>query len=494
MRVALTRVLIYTHRWLGIVLGALFIGWFVSGVVMMYARMPRLTPAEREVRLPTLNFSSATIDPATAASAIDGRVSALRLGMADGRPLYRFLAGGRWHPLFADSGEPLPPATPEQALAEARRFAPAYASSARYDGYVESPDQWTLETSRLLPMHRVALGDPADTRLYIAVATGDVVLDTTANERWWAYPGAILHWIYLTPIRRHSYEWGQFIIWSSLAGTLMCVAGLVWGVWRFSPSRRFRLKREPSRSPYAGWMWWHHYLGLLAGAVTLTWIFSGLLSMDPWDWHPSTAPTAAQRNAYSGGTWTLDGISTASLVRAAAALSPATELELVRFRGAAYLASSTAVASLDDGAVQPTFDRGALLASAVGAGGGVAPEDVAWLDEYDAYYYDRDGELPLPVLRVKYHDPQRTWLYVSPVRGAIVRKEERLTRLNRWLYHGLHSLDFPFLYYRRPLWDIVVIVLSLAGLALCVTTIAPAFHRLRRQWIRRRKYEGRGTN
>jgi hypothetical protein len=69
---------------------------------------------------------------------------------------------------------------------------------------------------------------------------------------------------------------------------------------------------------------------------------------------------------------------------------------------------------------------------------------------------------------------------VNPSRGTIARKEQRLTRVNRWLYHGLHSLDFPFLYYRRPLWDIVVILLSLGGLVLSVTTVAPAYHRVRR--------------
>ena len=62
----------------------------------------------------------------------------------------------------------------------------------------------------------------------------------------------------------------------------------------------------------------------------------------------------------------------------------------------------------------------------------------------------------------------------------MVRKEERLTRLNRWLYHGLHSLDVPFLYYRRPLWDAVVIVLSLGGFVLTLTTLVPAVRRLRR--------------
>jgi hypothetical protein len=35
----------------------------------------------------------------------------------------------------------------------------------------------------------------------------------------------------------------------------------------------------------------------------------------------------------------------------------------------------------------------------------------------------------------------------------------------------LHSLDFPWLYKYRPLWDIVVILLMLGGTALCVTSL-----------------------
>lgn len=64
------RFLVYTHRWLGIVLGALFIAWFVSGVVMMYAGMPRLTPGERLAHLPALDFTTATLAPAAAAHAL----------------------------------------------------------------------------------------------------------------------------------------------------------------------------------------------------------------------------------------------------------------------------------------------------------------------------------------------------------------------------------------------------------------------------------------
>jgi len=104
--------------------------------------------------------------------------------------------------------------------------------------------------------------------------------------------------------------------------------------------------------------------------------------------------------------------------------------------------------------------------------------DSAWLQEYDSYYYSHDNEKALPVLRIRYDDPKQTWLYLDPQHGVIASRLERASRWNRWLYHGFHSLDFPFLYYRRPLWDIVMIVLSLGGLAMSITSALPAWRRL----------------
>ena len=72
-----------------------------------------------------------------------------------------------------------------------------------------------------------------------------------------------------------------------------------------------------------------------------------------------------------------------------------------------------------------------------------------------------------------------TWLYLDPHLGTMTR-QDRGARWNRWLYHGLHNLDFPFLYYKRPLWDVVVILLSIGGLALSATTLVPTWHRLAR--------------
>ena len=52
--------LVYTHRWLGIAGCVLFVAWFFSGVVMMYARMPTLAAEERLARAAPLDLSTAT--------------------------------------------------------------------------------------------------------------------------------------------------------------------------------------------------------------------------------------------------------------------------------------------------------------------------------------------------------------------------------------------------------------------------------------------------
>jgi hypothetical protein len=291
----------------------------------------------------------------------------------------------------------------------------------------------------------------------------------------------------------------------------MCVTGIVWGLWRYSPRSSYRLKRIPSISPYAGWMKWHHIAGLLFGVVTLTWTYSGLLSMGPFDWFRSPPASRAERDASTGGPLKVELLSIESMRAAYDAIAPSftpKELETLQFRGephwVAYDAPSQeqAVAWMHSGllprsprpemdhryvsAVHPergaitTFGRDAMTEIAAAAMPGVAVQDSMWLDDYDGYYYDSSRSRRLPVLRVRYTDANATWLYLDPERGGIVQRSGKVSRLRRWLYQGFHSLDFPFLYYKRPLWDIVVIALSIGGTVLSMTTMLPAWRRLKR--------------
>jgi hypothetical protein len=258
-------------------------------------------------------------------------------------------------------------------------------------------------------------------------------------------------------------------------------------------------------------MKWHHYAGLLFGLTTFTWIFSGLMSMTPWDWSPGNSPTRQQREAVTGGALrtdlvTLDRVDRGLSVLAAEGFTPR-EVDVVQFLSEPFLMayrSPTTVQAPEwsntdlPAFVEPAtlerrfvslaspergsftrFDADALMNIARTAVPHASLVDMTWLDQYDWYYYDRAGTQSLPVLRARYDDDVNTWLYFDPSRGAVVQKEERRSRIERWLYHGLHSLDFPFLYYRRPLWDVVLVVLSIGGLVSSVTTLLPAWRRLR---------------
>ena len=91
------------------------------------------------------------------------------------------------------------------------------------------------------------------------------------------------------------------------------------------------------------------------------------------------------------------------------------------------------------------------------------------------------GSGPLPVLVARLNDADRTRYYIDPKTARSSAATARATWTTRWLYHGLHSLDFPWLYNHRPAWDIVVIALMLGGAALSVTSIVLAWRVVTRQ-------------
>ena len=186
--------------------------------------------------------------------------------------------------------------------------------------------------------------------------TGEPVMRTSRATRGVAYVGAVLHWLYFTPLRSQAALWSTLVIWVSILGCLLCLSGLFWGVWRLSLTTTYRLRAGNSHSPYAGLMRWHHYGGLLFGLVSFTWVFSGGLSMEPWNWHPGTTPTRVQRDAVTGGTPRLGPLQVGQIQAGLAALAHVfepKELEVLQFRGEVYLWAQDPLAGPDVAAVLP---------------------------------------------------------------------------------------------------------------------------------------------
>jgi hypothetical protein len=103
------------------------------------------------------------------------------------------------------------------------------------------------------------------------------------------------------------------------------------------------------------------------------------------------------------------------------------------------------------------------------------------ISQYDRYYLDRDRQAPLPVVLVELNDMGRSRYYIDPKSARIVGGYSAANFTDRWLYHGLHSMNFPWLYNHRPAWDIVVIGFMLGGTALSVTSLVMAWQVLGRK-------------
>ncbi len=416
------------------------------------------------------------------------------------RPVYRI---GR-DLIYADTGDFVRSrADADQALEIVRKWVPEHASSLRYDAWLEDSDQWTLQGAQRsqMPLQRIALDDDQDTFYYVAEWSGEIVMKTDRSSRFKGFWSGVLHWVYFVPLRKHGYAWNQFIIWGSFAGGLMCLTGLGIGVWRLSMSGRFRQKRQASHTPYSGLMRWHHYSGLLFGLLTFTWIISGAFSVNPFGmFSGGQRLTREQREVLTGGPVNFDPVSLDAMSKGVAAIGehfPAKEIDVRQFRGELYLAAESPpsksnpevgtgpvdhrmvwLARPEDGTFTK-FENSVMEDIAEETMAGVPVQDSEWLHEYDNYYRSRDNARPLPVLRVRYLDDQRSWLYLDPQRGT-VSQQTRFSRMRRWLYNALHEFDVPFLYERRPLWDLAVILLSIGGNVLSGSTLWAMVKRLRR--------------
>jgi hypothetical protein len=103
------------------------------------------------------------------------------------------------------------------------------------------------------------------------------------------------------------------------------------------------------------------------------------------------------------------------------------------------------------------------------------------MTQYDRYYLDRHRKAPLPVVLVELDDAEHSRYYVDPKSARVVGGYSASNFVDRWLYHGLHSMNFPWLYNYRPAWDIVVIAFMAGGTALAATSLMLAWQVLGRR-------------
>jgi hypothetical protein len=580
---------------------------------MMYWTFPEVSAEDRLDHSPRLDPAKITLSPTEAAEKLGMQANPTQVRLNSfGRPVYRFGGGrGGGRIIYADTAEEQIEVSAEMLDRIASTWAAQPIAEAKKES-VEEPDQWTVagQLRNLRPMYKYSW--PDGQQVYLNGTTGEVVQYTTFGSRVAAHVSAIPHWVYYTPLRKNQPYWLKFMIGSSLIGTITAILGMISAVWMYSPKKRYRLDGQPTGIPYRGQKRWHWIFGMVFGVATVTWTFSGLMSLGPFPimqrltgqtprpelQQPTqpqvppgqtqqqstpeqpqqqagadlargnrqrTQPGVAQRGETpqaestpviqqegqraatprSGGQVSngeRSGSQRSGLVRVGGRRGQASasegrggqtsrnqgggggrgggqqgiagalrgrvrmidfasthprdllarvpnldvrELEWTSFASTPLFSANLSEGKSQllslDGELINGFDQQKVIDIVKSAVPDPNVIEIRVLEQYDLYYLDRTRQRPLPVLLVLMNDADQTRYYVDPKSARVVATYNSRNWVNRWLYTGLHSLNFPFLYNNRPLWDIVVIAFMIGGTSLCVTSLVLAWRTLGRK-------------
>jgi hypothetical protein len=471
--------MVVTHRYLGVVIGLLMLVWFISGIVMMYVPFPRISEEQRlSIASPIqwqacCHFGEGTLGD-------NQQVLRAQIESHLGKPALRLRAPGQLDSLVDLSQGARVPITADVARDVALEAAPRILG--RTPTIIaedkQTTDQWTVgRYFRDRPLHRFAFDDADRTILYVSGTSGQVVVWITQMQRFWNWIGTIPHFIYFAALRKDVALWAQVVIWTSLVGTFLTVVGLILGIAQFKRGSGGRV------SPYRGWFYWHHLAGLVFGIVTLTWVMSGLFSMNPWGFLESRSRGEASRVTGAA-------IKGSEIKASLEALrTRASEASVMSLTSAPLAGRLYWLATYQDGTVKRLDDAGNvalpseadLLAAAERIADGTGIAEQGLMRDEDNYYFSRRRreDVIVPVYRVILNDEERTRYYLSTATGELLARADATNRMHRWLFSGLHHINFFAWLRLRPFWDIIVLTLMLGGTVVTATGCRLAIRRIR---------------
>lgn len=434
------------HCRLGLVLGPAVLLWFLSGVVLLWVPYPSLTEGEWFSAAEALSTRECCVSfPSLVQQMerLDG-IESLRLRMVGDKPVVVAQSlNGSLAAVSADSGDLLASFTQEGIERIVQPF-----SGGRMIEAVEliEHDVWTVHQrfDPYRPLWKVQLSGERRSVLYISSVTGDVVQDTTADERRWNLVGAVVHWWYWPWLRRHWEWWDQVVWWVSGVGTVMVFAGSL------------VLSRDCIRRGWRGGLaegrQVHRWLGVIAGISACCWMASGWLSMDHGRWFSDGKVNAEDREQFMGGRLTVRDVEAMPDFSTIMVTGTVKEIRLIKLAGvvqiiarmspakqAVLTASSQADTPQDAvsdevvrAAARSLLGDGVLTISKRGGNG--SPSCSAT---------DNDAELPF--LQVETSGHESRGLLVDGRIGVAMERLDSSRRLYHQLFDSLHRWDVSWL-------------------------------------------------
>ncbi len=471
------RLLITLHRWWGVLFCLLFAGWFASGIVMHFVPFPAPSETDRFAGLVAIDRGKVARGPAEAIAASGLQdASRVRLVGRSDRPVYRVSGSSGYRALRADNLRDARLGFDQTPLDIAKTYARSRGLDAPDARIAEllSYDQWTVsgDYDADRPLYRVALGDTAGTELYVSSTSGAVVLVTTRQARALNYFGSILHWIYPAALRHHRPIWSALLWWLSLSGTIGAGAGIIIGLVRLATTHR---RNAPA---YRGLQAWHYRLGLAFAPFILGWIFSGFLSMDNGLLFSQGTSRAESQAIAGAAAW--DRLPSDEVQHVA---KGAKEVEWFALAGKIYrrerdtvetqrLVLAASEASATSGA-EIFLAKDDIDSATKNLGGDCGPASVIGVDDF---YRAKPAMPDAPMFRIACGE---VWFDIDGATGVLTDRLDPSRRAYRWLFGGLHTLDFSALTSRPRLRTSLIVALCLCGFAFGLLGALLAWRRLR---------------
>lgn len=476
--------MLFIHRILGTILSILFVVWFLSGLVMIYHTFPRVSQADRLARLDYLKADSLPSWRDLESRIPEGeKVEHVYLDSYLGETVFHIRTDKGNHDIPASLEDSVSTVvSPERINTVVTLWckAPIQQIDTLYE-----LDQWIPfgALKKEFPIYKFYFADQEKHQLYISSRTTSVLQFTSQKERFWAWLGAIPHWVYFTSLRQDVHVWTDTVIGLSGIGCIVCLSGIYLGI------RNFRLARKRKMiSPYKHfWYKWHHILGTVFGIFVLTFTFSGMMSLaNVQDWGireklPFNPMAELRKLSPESLDYPLD-------YRKVIASNPGRirQLDWGNFGPVPFysLQDGDKVVAIDarqsDRVNDLFLTAEEILPILREIYGDTYPMKTEWLQTSDTYYLARKRPVDLPVWKISILDADNSSYYINPYNGQ-VRYINTPKRWMHWMYPALHSLSIKFLVERPVLWQVVMWALMLGGTWVSVSGLVLAVKYIRRK-------------
>ncbi|MCT4600937.1 MAG: PepSY domain-containing protein [Marinifilaceae bacterium] len=476
------KLIVKLHRIFGSILSIVFFIWFASGIVMIFAGFPRAPKKGLFMERECLSVKDSIKDfPLKKWSNAKGIV----LKKVGDVPCYYFKENSKRIILNA------------KTLEEINSFSEAsfdkrimLSNKCKFTSkIINDYDQWIpWERYKMyFPIKKYYLDDDEASVIYASLKTGEIVQKTSRKSRWLARIGAIPHWFYFKYLRLNAKAWSNTVLWFSGIGAIMCLAGIILGFYRMRRRKRDKKRGLLNFSPYKKrWYKWHHILGFFFGFTCFTFVFSGMMSLTNVPNWIMNVDNSVNYKAKWSSKFKVDDykLPISSIINTNSESIKEIRWDVAYSKPSYFLYSNeyyfpkyydaSRVDSLIEIKTNRNFIENRLYS--------IFKDKIKNIDIFHTPddYYGRRPSAQLPFLRIEFNDENETFMYIGVESGKCISLNNKSKRLRRWLYKGLHTLNFKFLREHDWIRKFILLFLCVGGLFVSYTGIILSVKYIRR--------------